>query len=256
MKVNNFLSLLYHDVFFSLKAESERYYLSYLWWLVEPILHVATYYVVFGLFLNNGQPGYVVFLVCGVVPWLWFRRTMSNSMSSLVGAKPLVMQVRIPKLFFLFSVSLQDAFKEVIVLSITLVFVYLNTKHVGLSWLWLFPLCAFQYFLTLACASLAALVVLYMEDMKFLVNSFLQSLMFASGIFFSYEIILPKHRDYFFMNPIATIVQSYREILIHDSSPDMSRFLFVGAFSIILLCCSFAMYGLMARNISRRIINQ
>lgn len=256
MKLTNFLSLLYHDVFFSLKAESERYYLSYVWWLVEPVLHVATYYVVFGLFLNSGQPGYVVFLVCGVVPWLWFRRTMSNSMSSLVGAKPLVMQVRIPKLFFLLSVSLQDAFKEVIVLSITLAFIYLNTGKVGVSWLWLLPLCIFQYFLTLSCASLAALIVLYMEDMKFLVNSFLQSLMFASGIFFSYEIILPEHRGYFFMNPIAAIVQSYREILIHQSLPDMNRLLFVGLFSLLLLCFSFALYGLMARKISRRIINQ
>ena len=46
----------------NLKAEASKSYLSYLWWILEPILHMMVYYLVFGLLLNRGTEDFVVYL--------------------------------------------------------------------------------------------------------------------------------------------------------------------------------------------------
>ena len=38
---------------FQLKAEARRFALGYLWWIVEPLLYVAVFYVVFVKLMGN-----------------------------------------------------------------------------------------------------------------------------------------------------------------------------------------------------------
>ena len=46
----------------SLKAEAQRYYLGYLWWVLEPLLWVGVFYVVFYELLGSITPDFLMFL--------------------------------------------------------------------------------------------------------------------------------------------------------------------------------------------------
>ena len=69
MFTKHFWSFVTTKVTLNLKAEASKSYLSYLWWLLEPALFVAVLYVVFGIFLAKGTPNFVVFLMCGQIPF-------------------------------------------------------------------------------------------------------------------------------------------------------------------------------------------
>ena len=51
------LELVWTKTLFNLRSEVHRNYLSYAWWLMEPLLHMTVYYVVFGILLKRGGPG-------------------------------------------------------------------------------------------------------------------------------------------------------------------------------------------------------
>ena len=54
-----------------------------------------------------------------------------------------------------------------------------------------------------------------LQDLKFLVNTGLLAVMFASGIFYDAQSLVSRQwLDIFYLNPMASLIQLYREILL------------------------------------------
>ncbi len=60
-------------------------------------------------------------------------------------------------------------------------------------------------------------------------------LMMGSGIFYSYEVILPEHRSLFFMNPMANLIHNYRRVLMYQQWPDWQALALIGLASLVLI---------------------
>jgi len=219
-EIGQFWQLVAVKIAFNLRAEVSVYYLSYAWWVLEPIMYMAVFYVVFGIFLARGTPDYIPFLLTGLVPWLWFAKSIANSSMSIVSAAGLIGQRRIAKSFFPLVVVGQDFVKQ------SLIFVLLMIVLIGYGiqpnpgWFWLVPLIGAQTLLTYACALAVALAVAFARDFRFLVSTGLILGMMGSGIFYSYtDVILPEHRAMFLANPIANLLASYRNVLLFEQPP-------------------------------------
>ena len=61
----------------SLRAEASRYFLGYIWWILEPMLWVAVFYVVFEVLLQAGRADFLVFLMCGKLAFIWFSKSVN-----------------------------------------------------------------------------------------------------------------------------------------------------------------------------------
>ncbi|MEQ8515100.1 MAG: ABC transporter, partial [Chromatocurvus sp.] len=59
----------------ALRADASRFFLGYIWWVLEPLLYVAVFYVVFVLILQNRQENFLVFLMCGKLAFIWFSKS-------------------------------------------------------------------------------------------------------------------------------------------------------------------------------------
>ena len=70
-KIEHYRQLVFTKVAANLQTETSRDYLSYLWWVIEPILHMLVYYLVFSFLLSRGTEDYVVFLLTGLIPFFW-----------------------------------------------------------------------------------------------------------------------------------------------------------------------------------------
>ena len=51
---------------------------------------VGVLYLVFAVFLARGTPNFVVFLVCGKIPFLWFSKSVSNASHSIISGRGLI----------------------------------------------------------------------------------------------------------------------------------------------------------------------
>jgi lipopolysaccharide transport system permease protein len=229
------------EVFFTklalnLKSEASKTYLSYVWWLLEPALMVAVFYVVFAVLLLRGGPDFIIFLICGKIPFLWFSKSVMNSSNSIVSGRGLINQVSIPKPFFPMLVVFQDAFKQFIVFLFMLVF--LSLYGMEMSWVWLsiiFVILA-QFLLISAASLFAAAVTPFLPDFRYLIATGMMALMFGSGVFYSYkDVILPEHQQLFLMNPIANLIKNYRQVLMHNTLPDWSALAYISLASILII---------------------
>jgi len=221
---------------FNLKSEASKTYLSYAWWLLEPALLVAVLYVVFAIFLSRGGPHFIVFLVCGKIPFLWFSKSITNSSRSIIAGRGLINQAAIPKLFFPMLVVFQDAFKQVIVFAFMFVFIlYFGT---GISWVWVSVVFVIltQFLLICAVSMVVSAITPFLPDFKYLVATAMMALMLGSGIFYSYkDVILPRHQRLFLLNPLANLIKNYRQVLMEHTLPDWAALGGICLFSLVLI---------------------
>ena len=216
--------------------------------------YMAVFYLVFGILLGRGTPDFVIYLLTGLIPWLWFEKSVSNSTGSILGGAPIIMQTKVPLVLFPSEVVLQDGVKQLPVFLMLLAFLLLVGKTADIQWIGLVPVFLVQFLFTLAMALLVAAVVPFLPDLRYLVKTGLMMMMFVSGIFYSYDLILPEHQPYFFMNPMALLIKAYRDVLLEGSWPHWSGLFLVAFFSLLVIVLVGWMYRSMSPVYARVIL--
>ncbi|HPQ27545.1 MAG TPA: hypothetical protein PLQ82_03640 [Desulfobacteraceae bacterium] len=71
-----YIELVFFKAYANLRSEAARTYLSFLWWIIDPVLFMSVYYVVFAVLLQRGTKGYIPNLSIG------FYRPLNLSISN------------------------------------------------------------------------------------------------------------------------------------------------------------------------------
>jgi len=229
------------EVFFTklvlnLKSEASKTYLSYVWWVLEPALLVAVFYVVFAIFLARKDPDFIIFLTCGKIPFLWFSKSVSHASRAIIGGRGLINQVSIPMPFFPILVVFQDGFKQFIVFVI--MFAFFAVYGMETSWVWFSIIFVMLTQLLLICglSMMVAAITPFLPDFKYLIGTTMTALMLGSGIFYSYkDVILPEHQTLFLLNPVANLIKNYRQVLMENTLPTWSALAWISLASVILI---------------------
>jgi len=82
-----------------LKARYRGSVLGFFWSLLNPLLMLAVYSVVFQLIFPARSPStspYALFLFCGLLPWNWLSASLTDASASLVVQGPLLKKVLFP----------------------------------------------------------------------------------------------------------------------------------------------------------------
>ena len=231
------LELILFKAYANLRSEAARTYLSFMWWIIDPILSMAVYYVVFALLFQRGTQDYVPFLLIGLITWQWFTNTINHGMTTIQGNTKLMNQVHLPKVVFPSIVIVMDTFKFSIVFLLVLLFLWVYGFDVGVAYLALPLILGVQFLLTTALTYLLAAIIPFLPDFQFLVKTTLRLIFFLTGIFFEGSKIPPEYQSYFYANPMATLIEDYRNVLMHNMWPDWQ------ALGIICLYSAIGLYG-------------
>lgn len=204
-----------------LRTEASRAYLGMIWWIVEPMLYVGVFYIVFELGLRRGGDGFVAYLLCGLVTWKWFDGTVRSSANIISMSLGLMHQVYLPKYLLPLSVLVANTIKFWIIFMILCLFLWLNDSLMLGPALWSLPALMFiQLLLILAVGGLAAALVPLVPDLRYVVNYGMTMLFFLSGIFFSLSDMSPEAQALLQFNPMLVLIDAYRAVLLHGAWPE------------------------------------
>jgi len=227
------LDLILIKAVFNLRSEVQRNYLSYAWWIIEPLLYMVVYYVVFGILLKSGGENFTVFLLTGLIPWMWFSKSITGSSSSILTGQNLMLQVGTPPILFPLVIVTQVIIKQLPVFLLLVAYVWLHGFSPEVHWWALIPIILVQAVLTTAVACAVAAIIPFIRDLSYLVPTGLTFLMFLSGVFYDYKRIDSEWQDVFILNPLAFLLKCYRDIFINATPPDFSTLAYLGAGSFI-----------------------
>ncbi|EED35515.1 ABC-2 type transporter [Luminiphilus syltensis NOR5-1B] len=252
--LKHYINLIRVRVATDLKAEASGYFLGLAWWILEPALYLVAFYCVFALGFRRGDEGFVSFLLIGLVHWKWFASSIANSTTSILQAKNLIQQIYLPKILFPLFVVAGNTVKYFVTL-ILLFSVLLWQHSLHLQYWYVLPLIMLiQLILITACATLAAVLVPLLGDLKPIIDNGLLLGMLISGIFFDIGDFAEPARTYFNLNPMAVLIGAYRTLLLEGELPAWGSVFYVLGLSLGLLYLSIALHRHYDRRLPKLIV--
>lgn len=228
------LRIVLYLAYRELRAESERTYIGFLWWVLEPLASLTVYYVVFGLVLIRDIDNYVAFLFVGLVPWRWLQMSVMHGASSIVSAKGLMRQVHLPKVVFPAVTLATDAFKFGVVFVLVVAFALVAGFPVTPAYFWLPVLLLVQALLIAAVTLFAAAITPFFPDLRIVLDNVVRLWFFLSGIFYAVSAFPEQVQTWFRLNPMVPILEGYRLVLLEGSAPDLAWIAGIGVAAALL----------------------
>lgn len=193
------------------------------WVVLQPALLLSVYLFIYLVVFKIRFPGfsrfdYVLYVFCGLVPYLGFMEALTTGALSIKQNMHLVKNVMLPiELIPVRSVLVGMASQFV---SIGFVFVLLAADR-ALSWhvLWLPAVIALQVLWLVGLTWILSSITVALPDVTYFVNLFVFLLMFVSPIGFKPDMVPASVEFVIYLNPIYYMTEMYRASMIYGRWP-------------------------------------
>lgn len=237
----------YRDLFFFLvwrdiKVLYAQTILGFLWAILNPLIQIAIFTVIFGRVANietDGVP-YVLYVTVAIVPWFYMQEAMTQSSQSLVVEQNMLGKVYFPRIIFpLTPVAAKLLDFSIALLLIVVVLIYYQVEP---TWnLLLLPL--FLVWMMMIPAGigmwLSALAIRF-RDVKFAMQFALRMLLYTAPILYTASPMPAPWRVVYSLNPLVGVIEGIRACLLGTEMP--WDYVLPGALTVVLLFVSGVVY--------------
>jgi len=207
-----------------LKLRYKSSALGFLWSLLNPLLLMLVFTVVFTVMLPNvSVADFPVFVLCGLLPWNYFSAAVTTSVNSVVGHGHLIKKVYFPREILPISNVLANGVNFALSLLVLLGAVLISRRPILWVIGYLPAVILVQTLFTMGVAFLLSMVNVYYRDTSVIMDVIMQAWFFVTPVFYPIEVLpewkqllgieVPVRRLVYILNPMASIVASYRSVL-------------------------------------------
>ncbi len=213
------------------------------WTLLNPLIFMGVYTLVFSIYLRSAIHAYPLFLLSGLIPWLWFSNGLTQASSSIVDGRVYVGKTLMPSELLVFVPVLSSGANFLI--AVALLFPVSVFLHVNVGWALLFlpVLVAIQLCMTLGISLIAATLNVFFRDVQQVVGYALTALFFLTPIFYARSSVPPNLQILVTINPFAALLSCYQSVFYEGRPPDLVSMGFAAAFGVAVLAAGLAFFN-------------
>jgi ABC-type polysaccharide/polyol phosphate export permease len=232
-----------------LKVRYKRSVFGLLWTMLNPLLLMVVYTVVFSTIMKAPQRNFAIFLLSGLLPWLFFSIAVLQGLNSILVNQELIRKVRLPQAVFPLSVVGSNLVN--FTLSLVPLFLLMAVLRQPFTAALLFlpvgilVLTAFTSGVTL----LFATFTVFFRDVRHLAEVALQMLMYLSPVFYDLQ-MLGQHDAWWFrafrlslrVNPLWYLLELVRDPVYYGRLPSLQTVGIASAAALAALLLGFAVF--------------
>lgn len=249
--------LLKSNVKKEIRGKYKGSFLGVLWSFVSPLLMTLVYAIVFPFLMRGaGYEHYTTFLIIGILPWTWFTTNIAQGTFTIIGNGPIIKKVYFPREILPISVVSSGLVNFLISCVIMLLFVIFSGIGFSINILWLPLVILAQYLLTLGIIFITGAINVYIRDLEYIINFFIQMLFYGTPILYSIDMFSNAPtviKTIMNINPMGIIITSYRDILYWKNTPHILSLLAVVGGSFILCVIGLAIFRKLSKGFAEEV---
>jgi len=243
-------ALLAHaDLFWALtrhrvRVRYKQSILGLAWAVLQPVALMLIFTLAFGRIARIPSEGipYPLFAYSGLLVWSFLATGLNNATHSVVAHAQLVTKVYFPREILPLT-YLAAAMFDFCVGAVMLAVLLLYYGH-PMTWaaLYAVPILVILAALVTAGAFLLSALQVRFRDVGIAVPLVIYLWLFATPIGYPLSAVPAGYRDWFLLNPMTGIVESFRRAVIHGAAPDAQLLAAPALLAAILLPVSYAIF--------------
>ncbi len=213
--------------------------LGLLWTLLNPLLLVVSYFLIFGLLLKTreGVGNFIGFLSIGVVVFGFSAAAITRGSRAVIGNLNLVRALRFPRAVLPLSVTLTEGLMTLPAAAV-LIFVMLVTgERPDWEWLLLPVALLLQTAIVAGLVFMGARLLNVSRDLGNLIPVVIRLMRYVSGVFFSIAHQVPNHvwiQQSLAKQPLALPITLVRESLMNEYAVDGKSWGIAAIWAVVL----------------------
>ncbi len=186
--------------------------LGYFWSILDPLVMAGIYWFVFTQVFRRGvgEEPYIVFLLAGLLPWMWFTGTVSDCTRAFLREAKLIRSTKIPRTIWVTRLVLSKGIEFVASFPVIAIFAVAAGATLHLEVLWTLLAIGMQTVLLVGIGLIVAPLVVFFRDLERAVKLTLRFLFYASPIIYNVTDLPPGLHTLAAFNPLSGIFSLYR----------------------------------------------
>jgi len=241
--------LLFNLTVRDLKVRYKNSVLGVAWSLLNPILMMLVFTVVYTVMLKqSNQPDFAAFILCGLLPWNFFSGSIMGGVGSVVNNGYLIKKVYFPRAVLPTSLMLSNLVNFLIALPVYFVLALLLGVHLTPYLLFLPIVILVEMLFILGISLLLSAINVFYRDVQQIMEVIILAWFFLTPVIWDANrlttqtilgVEVPVQRLTYYLNPMASIISTYRDILYYGRPIGWDFFLRTIITALIVLLLGF-----------------
>ncbi len=187
--------------------------LGYFWSILDPLVMAGIYWFVFTQVFDRtvGAQPYIVFLLCALLPWMWFNGAVSDTTRAYLREAKLIRSTKIPRTIWVARLVLSKGIEFVASIPVLVIFGIVTGATLHWQAVYFIPAIAIQTVLTMGVGLIVAPLVVFFRDLERATKLALRFLFYASPIIYGLPDLQRLGLEFLAsFNPLAGIFSLYR----------------------------------------------
>ncbi|MFL5906698.1 MAG: ABC transporter permease [Solirubrobacterales bacterium] len=220
--------------------------LGFMWPLARQLTQLAVLAFVFSKVVDLGIEDYATFLFSGLVAWSWFSGGISAGTSSLLDNRNLAFQPSFP-VVILPLVAVTVALADLLIALPVLIAMAVGSGELYWTAAFLPVLLAVQFVLMCGIVWLTAAATVYLRDVRNVVGVALLLLFYLTPVFYGLSRVPDRYQWLLQLNPLTTLIEAYRSVLLDASLPDAGSLGLVALASVVIATAGLMLFRRLER---------
>lgn len=231
-----------------LRAQNQASALGQVWHLLNPLMLIGIYYLIFGVILGvegrRGVEEYLPFLIVGIITYNYTRSTVQAGAKMIVKNRKLVSSINFPRAILPVSAVVAESVSHLFAVPVMLVMALLvggQPTAPRWSWFLLVPILLVHAAFNLGLAMIVARLTFHFRDVQQFLPYLLRLYLYASGVLIPINADLITHdglRSVLQANPMFHLIEMSRAAVI-GSTPHPWVWVLGPAWAVGLLVAGF-----------------
>jgi ABC-type polysaccharide/polyol phosphate export permease len=216
--------------------------LGVVWYLINPLVLMGAYYLMFGVLFkvtNGRHDAYPLFLMVGLVVWIFFSQSLLGAAPSLIDQGALIRKVRFPRETIPVSVVTVQLVTFGVVFALVAIVTIAVRGTLEPELLLLPPMLVCLFAFAVGLALLVSVLHAYFRDVAPILSAALLPWFFLSPIFFAVDDLDQlQHHEWAqtvltWVNPIAPFINGLRTVVYDGDVPSAGTLIYILAAAVL-----------------------
>lgn len=217
-EVIQYRGLVRHMVASDLKARYRGSVLGFLWTLLNPLMLTLVLWAVFSRLARMDERSYALFLLSGLMVWLFFQQSIQQSLKSITSNRALLQKIYVPKLIFPLVVVTSNAVNLGFFVLAYLIIALCVEQSVPSTAIALVPIVALGFLTVTGLSLCAATVNVFFRDAEHLFAVILRALFYFTPVIYG-PALVGDMAPLLAYNPAYFLVVASRDVLYDGVLP-------------------------------------